>query len=107
MAKSPLPASFAPNPSSGVESSATAFGLRAGGRASRAGAVAVCCALPSRSPARVTLLDIAGRVRDAQDLSTMDTGEHRVELGQNLESGVFFVRLDRGTQHSTLKIVLR
>jgi hypothetical protein len=91
---------------SGVGSGPIDFGILPDARASRAGAIAVRCVLPARGAARVSLLDIAGRVRDRVDLTAAGPGGHRVELGRNLESGVFFVRLEAGRRNAVAKRVL-
>jgi len=42
-------------------------------------------------------------VRDSRDLSSLGVGRHRVTLGQNLESGVFFIRLMSGGERASVK----
>jgi hypothetical protein len=94
-------------PTDGPAPAPIAFGLFPAGAASQPGAIAVRCALPSRGRARVQLVDVAGRVRDTRDLSGMQ-GDLRIELGRNLESGMFFVRLDGMGRTAGLKrVVLR
>ena len=91
-------------PAAAPPSRPIAFGLRLGA-ARRPGSIAVTCALPTAGPARVQLLDVAGRVRDARDLSGMK-GELPIELGRNLESGVFFARLEGMGRVARLKTVV-
>jgi hypothetical protein len=91
--------------SSGVDSEPVAFGLRLAG-GFRPGSIAVSCALPRQAAGRLELFDVKGRVRAALDLSSLGAGEHRVELGQGLEAGIFFVRLSSGGRRATLKGVV-
>jgi hypothetical protein len=58
-------------------------------------AVSVSLALPDRSPARLELVDIAGRRLASVDAGSLGPGEHRVRIDEvrNLPPGVYTVRL--------------
>jgi len=51
--------------------------------------------LPSSSPARLSLLDLAGREVTAQDVGTLGPGRHVVRLigTHPTRPGIYFVRL--------------
>jgi hypothetical protein len=99
MASAPVwltsPTGVAPKP-------AAAFGLRRVDTISH-GSIGVLCSLPQRAPGRVELLDVSGRLRDARDVSSLSAGQSRVDLGQDLEAGVYFVRLTSGAHTAALK----
>jgi hypothetical protein len=79
-----------------------AFSLRLAEGLARS-SLGVWCSLPGNGSARVDLVDVMGRVRDSRDLSSLGVGRHRVTLGQNLESGVFFIRLMSGGERASVK----
>jgi hypothetical protein len=64
--------------------------------------------LPDARPARVELVDLAGRrVRDA-DVGAASPGRHSISLGAvgSLPSGVYWLRLRHGGQSLVRKCVL-
>jgi hypothetical protein len=63
--------------------------------------------LPSEAPARLELLDLAGRRMKQVDVGAMGPGTHSVTLtrGARLEAGVYFVRLTQGGLSATKKAV--
>lgn len=69
------------------------------------GAVAVEFALPIAHPARLELLDLAGRRLVAREVGGLGAGRHRLELAGALPSGVFFVRLTQDGRSRVAKAV--
>jgi hypothetical protein len=62
------------------------------------GPVTVAFTLASQGPARLEVVDVAGRVRFAQDLHHLPAGSHTLEIGRDmpLVPGWYFVRLRAG-----------
>ncbi|MBI5709827.1 MAG: PKD domain-containing protein [Candidatus Eisenbacteria bacterium] len=57
----------------------------------------VSLTLADASPARLQLVDVAGRVVIAREVGALGPGHHLVTLGpQSLRSGIYFVRLTQG-----------
>lgn len=62
--------------------------------------------LPAREPARLEVLDVAGRRVAARDLPGLGPGRHLVRLDPAaLEGGVYFVRLWQGGRSVTTRVV--
>jgi len=70
------------------------------------GTLSVELSLPDGAPARLELIDIAGRRLAAQEVGTLGVGPHRVEIATGLRSGVYLVRLTRGAVVRTIKAVV-
>jgi hypothetical protein len=70
------------------------------------GALRVELSLPDRSPARLELMDVAGRRVAALDVGALGAGRHRVELAAGLRAGVYLVRLARAGEARTRKAVV-
>jgi hypothetical protein len=63
------------------------------------GPVAVALSLASSQPARLEILDVAGRVVVSRDFAGLAPGAHLVALDRGLpRAGVYFLRLTQGTQ---------
>lgn len=73
---------------------------------SRDGTVRVSFALPDAGSARLTLVDIAGRVIESRDVGTLGAGRHDLALGGNLTPGVYFVRLSHAQGQYQVKAVV-
>ncbi len=63
------------------------------GNPSLDGTVRVEFLLPDGEPARLGLVDIAGRVVESRDVGSFGPGRHALTLGQKLSPGMYFVRL--------------
>ncbi len=61
-------------------------------------AMRVAFSLPAGAPARLELLDVAGRALVVRDVGTMGAGRHVVDLaeGKHFAPGVYLVRLTQG-----------
>ena len=64
--------------------------------------------LPHRGPARIEVLDVAGRQRLTDDVGALGPGSHVVRLDglSTLEPGVFWVRLTQGNERRLTKAVI-
>ena len=67
------------------------------------GAVGVELSLPDARPARLDLIDVAGRRVATRELGPLGPGRHRVELAAGLRSGLYLVRLTQGDRSRTAK----
>jgi len=58
--------------------------------------------LPDQSPARLELLDVAGRVMMSRQVGELGRGQHTLELAPEraLPQGIYFVRLRRGADEA-------
>ncbi len=66
--------------------------------------------LPRRAPARLELLDIAGRRVLAREVGELGPGHHllRLDEGRRLASGLYFIRLtQRGSSVTTRGVIVR
>jgi hypothetical protein len=94
-------------PSGGDEPVFALFGLRP---SPAIGPVQVAFALPSGGPARLELLDVAGRRILRREVGSLGTGRHVVDLrGRTaLPAGIYFIRLTHaGRSLTTTACVLR
>lgn len=68
----------------------------------------VSFALPDASPAVLDLLDVNGRRVRSEGVGALGAGEHRVrfERPEQIEPGVYWVRLRQGTEQRVLKAVV-
>jgi len=59
------------------------------------GQLRVECVLPNRTPARLDLVDVAGRVLVSRQVGELDAGRHTIELAaeHSLPQGIYFLRL--------------
>jgi hypothetical protein len=71
------------------------------------GDLAVAFTLPGGGPARLELVSPAGRVVVAREVSALGDGSHRVDLaqGRTLARGLYFLRLVRGDEVRTRRVV--
>lgn len=65
-------------------------------------------ALPDRSPATLTLFDLAGRRLRAIEVGSLGPGDHvlRLDDGLSLDPGVYLVQLSRGGASLTTRVTL-
>jgi hypothetical protein len=72
------------------------------------GPIAFTAVLPSAAPAKVELVDIAGRRRLSMDLPAVQPGHHRVQLDdvRSLSPGTYLVRLSQAGRAATAGVVL-
>ena len=75
---------------------------------SRGGALTVHFSLPSAAPARLELLDVAGRRIAAREVGSLGAGRHAVALADDvrLAPGIFFARLRQGANIRTLRLAV-
>ena len=71
------------------------------------GSVSVAFTLVDESPARMDVLDVAGRVVATHDVGSKGAGEHSIELagGAHLAQGIYFLRLRQGTGEARTRMV--
>jgi outer membrane protein assembly factor BamB len=68
---------------------------------------AVAFTLPDRAPARLEVIDVAGRRRFAQDVGPMGAGRHQIGLDlASFDTGVYWLRLTRAGAAASRKIVI-
>jgi hypothetical protein len=72
---------------------------------SRGGALTVRFSLPTAAPARLELLDVAGRRIASREV---DSGQHTLDLGvgQHLAPGLYLVRLTQGVNTRTARVAV-
>jgi glycerophosphoryl diester phosphodiesterase len=76
------------------------------GGPSHDGSVRVTFALPDGAPARLELLDIAGRLVASSDVGSLGPGRHEFALGRGLRSGIYLVRLDHPQGQARAKVAV-
>ena len=64
--------------------------------------------LPDAAPARLEVLDVAGRVVLAREVGTLGQGRHALELpgAEDLRPGIYFIRLAQNTSQALSRVVL-
>ncbi len=74
----------------------------------RARDLAVRFTLASAAPARIALIDAAGRQVAGQDVSALGVGDHTwtPAAGRSLGAGLYFVRLEQGGQAITRRVAV-
>ena len=74
----------------------------------RGGSLLVQFTLPTTAPARLELLDVAGRRVASHEIGSQGPGRHTVELGerQHLASGLYLVRLTQGANVRVARAVM-
>ena len=72
------------------------------------GRIDVSLTLPDGAPARLELYDLAGRRIASRDLAQLGAGVHRMRLEESagLSSGIYLIRLIRGGEVRTSRVVL-
>lgn len=72
------------------------------------GRLAVSFTLPSATPARLELIDLAGRRLVSRDVGAMGLGAHRVDLGDGsaYPAGLYFVRLTQAGVTRTTRVAI-
>ena len=90
------------------EGRSVGLALRALSNPSRDGRVRLQFSLPEPAPARVELLDVAGRRQVERDLATGSTGWQELDLasGRRLGPGLYFVRLKQRDQQCTARVIV-
>jgi hypothetical protein len=75
---------------------------------SPAGPLTIRFSLPSTEPARLELLDVAGRRVGATDLDGIGTGERtvRFEMDRDAPAGLYWLRLTQAGRSITARIVV-
>ena len=73
-----------------------------------AGALAVEFELPDAAPARLDLLDVAGRRIESQAVGLLGAGRHRLKLEPSgtLAAGIYLVRLSHGATSIVGRVAL-
>jgi hypothetical protein len=79
--------------------------LRVAGGPIEGRALEVEFALPAARPARLELVDVAGRRRETREVGEMGAGRHRVTLARGLPAGIYFVRLTQDDGERVVKMV--
>jgi hypothetical protein len=69
------------------------------------GPLRVSFTLATRDAARLEILDVAGRVILSRDLTSLDPGDHQLQVDHPISPGVYFLRLHQGTQQVTMRSV--
>jgi len=87
---------------------APAFALAgAGANPAHGGRLGVSFALPDAGPARLTLVDVAGRRVAEREVGALGAGRHIVGLGDaSVPAGLYFVRLEQGTRVKTIRVTV-
>jgi hypothetical protein len=77
-------------------------------RSSGGAGVRVAFTLADESPARLEVLDVAGRVVDSRDVTDNGSLERELELGHGgrLAQGIYFLRLRQGTSEARTRCVV-
>lgn len=70
--------------------------------------LAIRFTLPSGDRALLSLYDLGGRRLAEREVGVLGAGAHVVDLanGRRLDPGVYFVRLDRGLEHRTARVLV-
>ena len=71
-----------------------------------AGVLRVEFALASSAPARLELLDVAGRRVASREVGPLGAGTHAVELGGTRGGGIYFLRLTQGLRTAESRVVV-
>ena len=74
---------------------------------SRDGAVQIDFMLPDADPARLELVDVAGRMVETREVGSLGPGRHAFTLGRELRPGMYLVRLShpRGEMRTKVAVV--
>lgn len=76
------------------------------GGLSRNGSVRLDFALPDAAPARLELMDIAGRLVASSEVGSLGPGRHEFALGRDLPSGIYLVRLSHPQGQARAKVAV-
>ena len=93
----------------GAGSPSAALSVRGGSSgAATGGHFAVEFALPDNAPARLELLDVAGRVVIAREVGALGPGHHALDLSGEtvLRPGIYFLRLAQNTSQALARVVV-
>lgn len=73
---------------------------------SRDGSARVELSLPDGGPARLELLDVAGRLVASSEVGPLGPGRHAFALGRNLQPGIYLVRLNHSQGQARAKVAV-
>jgi glycerophosphoryl diester phosphodiesterase len=73
---------------------------------SRDGALTIDFMLPDAGPARLDLVDVAGRLVETSEVGSLGGGRHAFSLGGNLRPGVYLVRLSHAQGERSTKVAV-
>ena len=73
---------------------------------SRDGTVQVEFSLPDAGPARLELMDVAGRLVDTREVGSFGPGRHANALGRDLRPGMYLVRLQHERGRALAKVAV-
>ena len=92
----------------GTSSDATPAALAIRGTSAAPGRMRVEFALPATGPARVELLDVAGRTIESAEVGERGPGRHSLELAPSgeLRQGIYFLRLQQGVNMARTRVVV-
>lgn len=94
-------------PFSSVASLEPAFGLfPSSTHAARDGAVEIDFALPDGGPARLELVDIAGRMVESSPVGSFGPGRHSFVIDRALRPGIYLARLSHGQDQARMKFAV-
>ena len=71
--------------------------------AAGSGSLAVAFSLPDNQSAKLSLVDVAGRLIDSREVGSLGSGRHTVNLGNHLPKGMYFVRLTHDRDEARMK----
>lgn len=88
----------------GLRDAAPALSLDAARVPAGAGrSVQIEFSLPDAGAARLSLVDVAGRLIDSREVGSLGAGHHQTKLGDQLAAGVYFVRLNHAHGEARIK----
>lgn len=73
---------------------------------SRDGALPIDFMLPDAGPARLDLVDVAGRLVETREVGSLGPGRHVFTLGRNLRPGMYLVRLSHPQGERRMKVAV-
>jgi hypothetical protein len=73
---------------------------------SRDGAVPIDFMLPDAGPARLELVDVAGRLVETSEVGSLGPGRHVFTLGRKLRPGIYLVRLSHPQGERRTKVAV-
>ncbi len=73
---------------------------------SRDGAVQIEFMLPDGGPARLELVDLAGRLVESSEVGSLGPGRHALVLGRDLRPGMYLIRLSHPQGQASVKVAV-
>jgi len=98
-----------PSGTSGVSGGGSlAFALDPPASPSRGGRIAISFSLPDGEPARLELVDVAGRDEAMDEVGSLGAGRHTVDLAaeRRVSPGLYFVRLSQGSRVALARVAV-